>query len=378
MLASTLRWRPSLYRPSLLLLALLMASPAGALPRYAARYSQKCLLCHDDPAGGGKRSAYASQYLVPTEMVLRPPAADAAAIDPQLNEAISLGADLRTLYRYHPEAARKRSDNLFQMQGDLYLQIQVDARISLHLEQGLSGAGEAYGLAFLLPAGGYLKAGRFAPSFGWRLADHSQFVRAESGFAPPVDLDVGLELGFFPAGVTSLSLGLFNGAGGQVLDGDNRPAFALRGEWRPEVGPLKAGLGASLYRDEEAAAGRERRLGGPFAYAALGPLTWLGEWDWLRREAADGSASTALLASQELCWALRPGLELRATFDFQDVDVNARSGSRRRTGIGVDLLATPFIGLTAMVNWHDAQPGPALRAGEADYEDFYLILHFLY
>lgn len=355
------------------------AGDAGALPRYAARYGQKCLLCHDDPAGGGKRSAYASQFLVPTEMVLRPPAAEgAAAIDPALNERISLGADLRTLYRYHPEAARKAADNLFQMQGDLYLHVQVDARVSLHLEQGLAGAGDAYGLAFLLPAGGYLKAGRFTPNFGWRFADHSQFVRTESGFAPPADLDVGVEIGLFPGGVTSFSLGLFNGAGGQVLDGDNRPAVALRGEWRPELGALKAGLGASLYRDEEAAAGRERRLGGPFAYAALGPLTWLGEWDWLRREAAAGPEPTALLASQELCWALRPGLELRATLDFHDADVHARSGSRRRAGIGIDLLATPFIGLTAMVNWHDTQPGPALDAGDADYEDLYLILHFLY
>jgi hypothetical protein len=351
---------------------------AQALPRYAARYGQKCLLCHDDPTGGGKRSAYASQFLVPTEMVLRPLAADGAAIDPQLNERISLGADLRTLYRYHPEPEHKAADNLFQMQGDLYLHLQVDARVSLHLEQGLAGSGDAYGLAFLLPAGGYLKAGRFAPSFGWRFADHSQFVRAEGGFAPPVDLDVGVELGLFPAGVTSLTLGLFNGAGGQLLDGDNRPALALRGEWRPELGPLKLGLGASLYRDEEAAAGRERRLGGPFGYAALGSLTWLGEWDWERRESAEGEEPTALIVSQELCWALRPGLEVRATLDFHDADVQARSGSRRRAGIGVDLLATPFIGLTAMLNGHDTQPGPALAAAGADYTDFTLILHFLY
>lgn len=361
-----------------LALAVLPPAPAQALPRYAARYGQKCLLCHDDPAGGGKRSAYASQYLVPTEMVLRPPAAEAPAADPQLNERISIGADLRTLYRYHPEAARKAADNLFQMQGDLYLHVQVDARVSLHLEQGLAGAGEAYGLAFLLPAGGYLKAGRFAPAFGWRLADHSQFVRELTGLAPPADLDVGVEIGLFPGGASSVSLGLFNGSGGQLLDGDNRPAWALRGEWRPELGPLRLGLGGSGYRDEEAGAGRERRLGGPFAYAALGPLSWLGECDWERRDAAAGPSPTALIASQELCWALRPGLDLRATLDFHDPDVHARSGSRRRAGLGVELLLTPYLGLAAMLNWHDAQPGPALAAGEADHESAYCILHFLY
>lgn len=361
-------------RTSLAVAALLLAPSADALPRYAAQYGQKCLLCHDDPSGGGKRSAYASQYLVPSELALRPPA-DPATIDPQLNERIAIGADLRTLYRFHPEAARKGADNLFQMQGDFYLQLQVDARVSLQFEQGLNGAGEVYGLAFLLPTGGYVKAGRFAPAFGWRFADHTQVVRDRAGFAPPADLDVGVELGLLP-GSASLSLGLFNGAGGQLLDGDNRPAYALRGEWRRELAALKLGLGASLYREEEAAPGRERRLGGPFAYVALGPLTWLGECDWERRERADAGPQTALLASQELCWTLRPGLALRGLFDFHDPDAGARSGSERRVGLGAELLATPFVALSAMLSWWDVQPGPAV--GETDHEAFSLILHFLY
>ncbi|MBM4116437.1 hypothetical protein FJ251_01665 [bacterium] len=366
-----LRWRRRLL---LSLAPLLLAQSAAALPRYAAHYGQKCLLCHDDPSGGGRRSAYASQYLVPSELALRTPA-DAAAIDPQLNERIAIGVDLRTLYRYHPDAARKSADNLFQMQGDLYVQLQVDARVSLHLEQSLSGAGEVYGLAFLLPAGGYLKAGRFAPAFGWRFADHTQVVRERAGFAPPADLDVGVEVGLLPSGA-GLSLGIFNGAGGQLRDSDNRPALALRGEWRRELAALKLGLGASLYREEEAAAGRERRLGGPFACVALGPLTWLGECDWERRERAEGGPQTALLASQELCWTLRRGCALRALFDFHDPDASAQSGSERRFAIGAELLATPFVGVSTLMSWWDAQPGPAV--GATDYEAFSLILHLLY
>ena len=45
-----------------------LASPSSALPRYTARYEQKCALCHVNPSGGGLRSSYASRQLVPEEI----------------------------------------------------------------------------------------------------------------------------------------------------------------------------------------------------------------------------------------------------------------------------------------------------------------------
>jgi hypothetical protein len=359
------------------LAAALLTPAASALPRYAASYGQKCLLCHDDPAGGGKRSAYATQYLIPEEMVIRRPAdAVLEAIDPALNDRVSLGADLRTLYQYHSDAALKSADSFFQMQASVYLHVQLDTRLSLHVERGPSAGGEAYGLAFVLPAGGYLKAGRFTPAYGWRFGDHTRFVRELTGFAPPANDDVGLELGLFPGGDVSLSAGLFNGSGGQPLDGDNRPAVALRGEWRHEFGGLRAALGGSFYRDEEAGPGLERRLGGPLAYLALGPLTWLGEWDLVRREFEEGPAVVALVASQELDWAPHAGLTLRLIYDHHDPDIDLTTGTHRRLGLGTDLLLTPFVGLQAMFNWHVYGDGPAFTA--ADHNEATLILHFLY
>lgn len=38
---------------SLPVLLLLVAPEASALPRYSARYGQDCLLCHQNPTGGG-------------------------------------------------------------------------------------------------------------------------------------------------------------------------------------------------------------------------------------------------------------------------------------------------------------------------------------
>jgi hypothetical protein len=359
------------------LLLAVMPDDGGALPRYTARYGQKCLLCHVDPSGGGMRSSYASQYLVPTEMSLRAfTMEELETIDPAIGEAVSLGADLRTLYLYSPEASRKDGNNFFQMQGDVYLRIQAGERLSLHLDQGISETTELFGLAFVLPAGGYVKAGRFTPAYGWRFADHEQFVRKYTGLAPPGRTDVGFELGFFPGGDLSLSFGLLNGAAGQRLDGDNRPAFVGRAELRRSFGDTNLSIGASAYRDEEAAAGAEHLLAGPFAYLSHGRLTWLGEWDWDRREDGEGGQLTALAASQELVWQLRQGLDLRATWNLFDPDVKLKTGSHVKLGLGLDLLATPFVGLLAMLSHNRFESGDAFS--EEDFLRAEIMLHFLY
>ena len=50
----------------------LPALTARAVPRYSARYEQNCMLCHVNPSGGGMRSAYAVQELIPKEFLISP------------------------------------------------------------------------------------------------------------------------------------------------------------------------------------------------------------------------------------------------------------------------------------------------------------------
>nr|MEE4266754.1 hypothetical protein [Candidatus Krumholzibacteria bacterium] len=47
---------------------LILAGEAHAVPRYTAQYGQSCTLCHTNPTGGGLRTEYASQYLIPEEI----------------------------------------------------------------------------------------------------------------------------------------------------------------------------------------------------------------------------------------------------------------------------------------------------------------------
>ena len=114
----------------LVALTLLVAATAHALPRYSARYGQACILCHENPTGGGLRSEYATQYLVPQEL-----AASGAEDEPfpsLLNDRILLGADLRTL-AHREEGGR---GGLLAMQSDVYLSARLSGSVTAYVERG--------------------------------------------------------------------------------------------------------------------------------------------------------------------------------------------------------------------------------------------------
>lgn len=355
-----------------LLLGLLCVAPeaAQATPRYAAQYQQNCNLCHANPTGGGMRSAYAASYIVPSELtVMEWPEELADRLHPQITPALSVGADLRTLYLYSPERAHR--DNFFQMQAVFHAQLEID-RFSIYLAQGQSATREAYGLGYLLPANGYVKVGRFTPAYGWKWDDHTMFVRERLGFLPPAHTDVGVEMGLYP-GEFGLQAAVMNGAGGLIQDIDHRMAGFARADVRKRVLGASLTLGGSYSYSEPGFA--IRRQAGPFASIHLGPLTWVGEADLLQIRTPSGP--DALVTSHELTARLKRGLYARATYDFHDPDIDRETGAVTRYGIGMDSLIYPFLGVQAMAVWYERDEGPAV-SGEQEYFQPRVMVHFLY
>jgi hypothetical protein len=353
-------------------LGLILAAPLQANPRYAARYDQRCGLCHDDPAGGGKRSLYAAQFLVPTEMSWRPMDDKARArIQPMLGPNLSVGVDLRTLHHYSDD--RTEPQNFLQMEGNLYLAFQPDARVTAYLTRGTSGSYEVFGIAYVLPYSGYAKVGRLVPPFGWRLPDHSAFVRSYGGFTPPGHSDVGVELGIFP-GRLELQAALTNGARGQIGDNDRDLACSGRAAARFHLVGIKGALGGSgAYNGSP---GAKASAAGPFGSLSWKSLTWVGEADWSRRDLADGGSVRGLDLTQEFSLRVLPGWDLLATHDFHDPDTGRQTGALNRYGFGVELLPSPFLQLRAVADFYDAQKGPDLPRD--DYFQSEVQVHFLY
>ena len=69
--------------------AILAAAPGDATPRYSMKVGQQCNLCHHNPSGGGLRSLYASQYLLPTRlaMVVKPES-ELETMNPRIGENV--------------------------------------------------------------------------------------------------------------------------------------------------------------------------------------------------------------------------------------------------------------------------------------------------
>lgn len=355
-----------------------------ATPRYALRVGQSCILCHQDPSGGGQRSAYATAYLVP-ERLARPRPEGAPRVNPQITPEVLLGADLRTFWLDRED--RDDHNNFVQMQGSVYLSLQPDPRLLgyVHEEfgQGAASAPEVFALAWLAPGQIWAKAGRFVPAFGWRPADHRTFTRTSFVIFPenPPQSDTGLELGA-RRGPFELQLSMTNGEFASPFELNDELAFWARGAALRSLGPVNAAAGASYAQHR--GTGLHRWTGGPFAGAAYGRLAWWGELDWthtVRPDPAGGpplDVRTGITASHELAVRLVQGVDLVATWDFHDPDVRTASGAGRRVGLGIDALLWPFLEVRAKDNRFTRDPGPDAPALPDGVNQAELEIHFLY
>lgn len=365
--------------------ALVVPEALQAIPRYSARYRQNCNLCHHNPTGGGMRTLYASKYIVPTEMVLKTIQSEAVGtIRPDVSESITIGTDIRTIHHWANTERDWPELNFFQMQADLYVRFQADQRLSAYIDLGQTSTFEVFGLAYVLPWNGFVKFGRFTPAFGWKFADHRQFVReGRTGdalqdlfFEPPRHTDVGIEVGVYP-GDFSLVASALNGEPGDTGDRDDDLGHMVRGAYRFRLGPAGLALGGSWYRNT--AGGNQRTAGGPFWYLNVGPFTWLGETDWSQEDQPDRTR-TAFITSHELSWQVIPGLEARAVYNHADPNIHDDTGTRIKAGGGLDALITPFFGVKAMVNVYQDKDGAEGDDVEEDrsYTQTEFTLHLFY
>jgi len=356
--------------PFLALVLALSGVPEGlAEPRFTALYGQDCSLCHVNPTGGGLRSLYASQYLVPEELARPTRNEDGlASLNPEITPGLTMGADLRTLL-YQQEGG---DGSVFSMQGDLYVHGQVSPEVGIYFEQGQSRAGEIFGAAHLLPLDGYVKAGRFIADYGWRFADHQMFNRRylyDPGGSddPGVQYGSGLEVGVSP-GIFTATASVQEVARGNPDPrlGDN---YAYRALIQKSFGGFRTGLGGSVVRRADPS-GHLRAAGG-FWYLGVGPVTWLGEIDETRQ-----GETLGLLAAHELGIRFVRGWEVLATYNFQDPDRAQRSGARHRAGGGVQVMPAPFFSTQIMVNYWWLDQGPAVSG--TDYGELQLLAHFFF
>lgn len=353
---------------------------AYTVPRYSAIYEQDCNLCHFNPTGGGERTTYASQFLIPEEMSIDSlTKEEMEKFTPQISSSVTIGADLRTFFfasDLENPLAVNRSENFMQMQGNLYFALQMTDRISAHFSKGISTSYEMYGLGYVLPLNGYVKAGRFVPPFGWRFADHTHFTRDLMGFFPPNHTDVGVEAGIYPEHF-SLNVAVMNGQLGATQDFNSKVALVGRGLYRWNIAGVAGGLGGSVWRNETDT--ETRTVAGPLAYLHWKRLTWVGEADFDRHEPTTGETVNGMFTSNELSFEARQGVVLKGTLDFWDPDSDLDSGTRTRYGGGVEVMPYPFVKLEALFHvYRTGEGSEGMSLTRLEYQQLIAQVHLLY
>jgi hypothetical protein len=308
----------------------LVATLAHAEPYLAVRMGAKCMTCHVNPTGGGKRTEYGTIYgytALPEGRLEAP--SGAAAPGPwtgKINDYFAVGADARmNLESTH---APNREDTLaFRVQGaQLYADFQiVPNRLSFYVDEriapGIALSRETYALLWSQNKSAYVKAGRFFLPYGLRLEDDSAFIRQASGInfnSSDEGIEGGLELGPW-----STALAVSNGNAG-IAENNTGKQYSLLASFVQPVWRL--GTSFNLNKND----GADRKMQNVFAGLRTGIVSWLGEADYITNEGTPTGVRKQRAGLLEANVEVLKGHNLKLTYEQLDPDLDVAEDQRKR------------------------------------------------
>ena len=312
----------------LAVLAALSGLPATARaePYIAVATGLKCTVCHVNPTGGGKRTAYGDVY-AQTELAAQVLSmGDQGPWTGELTKRLAMGGDLRADVDAVDTPGANRSNRFTVEQGTAYAEFRaIPGLLTVYADQQFAPGGsqnrEAYVLLTPSSSKYHVKVGQLFLPFGWRLQDDTAFVRQASGVnyeTPDRGVEVGLELPKWSA-----QAALSNGtAGGGETDAGKQVSLSaayVRSRWR---------LGAS-YNVNNADLG-DREMESLFAGARTGPISWLAEIDYIGDETPGGGRRRMYASLLEGNWRFRKGHNLKLSYEFLDPDRDVAEDQRER------------------------------------------------
>jgi len=317
------------------LLAALIFSPARSEPYIAVRTGEKCMACHVNPTGGGKRTEgggkYAQTSFAAERLDLKTGKAVPASSEPALwsgkiNDHFAIGGDLRATARgtFIPNTEDQYAFDPTRAQ--LYLEIKpIVDRLTVYVDQrfapGAATNREAFAMLWTEGRYAYVKAGRMFIPFGLRIEDDTAFIRQVSGttFTSSDDgVESGLEIGPWSANVS-----VTNGAGGGTETNRGKLVSSLvtfvQRSWR-------VGLSAAT----NFSGAQDRRMQSVFTGLRTGPVSWLGSWLNVTDDGTPTGRLTQRATLAEANLEAATGHNLKLTYEYYDPSAEVREDQRER------------------------------------------------
>jgi hypothetical protein len=257
------------------------------------------------------------------------------------------------------------------MQGDVYMNFKLARKVNIYLDKGLYSGFEIFGMLNILPGNGYVKIGKFVPSYGTKLDDHRTFIRQETGFSAERSRPelTGGEIGFTARSLNIVG-GVFNaadpfGAGGskKALLGRVDGIFKLN-----EEGTMNLGVGGNVFTKEMGVSDRMTLFGamGSFSY---NDLSLLGEVDWMRTKVS-GTTIKGIVSYVEAGYVATPGLDFKVMYEFFDRDTDLKTGSQSRYSFGFEFFPISGVEVRPLYRFNVEDPTNVSN------DEFNLLIHF--
>lgn len=340
---------------------LLLARAAQAEPYLAVREGYNCSGCHTNVTGGGKRSDIPTIH---AHDILHYPnwfGKFSNPTDPftgEVNKYISLGGDLRVsnVATFQDQGANGRVNNNTAFRGRLqtdtldvneaetYLELRlIPEMLTFYLDQEFAPSTdtrEVFGLLRGLPFNGFVKAGRMFLPYGLQLLDDTAFIRGGRNGSSTTNFSFNTRQAAFEVGVEpgpySAIFAVSNGASG---DRDVWVSGTVSAMWTEVPVVRNVFLGGSA-----------AHMGGSvdnvefcfFGGSNLGPLTGLGEVDFLETNTATAGQQGTFIGYGELDYLLMRWLNLKSTVSYSDDDGDLTSRANDSENV-VTVGLEPFL-----------------------------------
>ena len=334
---------------------LLSASLAHAEPYLAVQNGFKCGQCHVNPTGGGKRNLF-GMIFARTQLAANNVLRDEKALgwNSSVTDWFGIGGDYRGGFKNIDLPRGPDTSETTTTKGAVYLEFKaVPNLLTVYFDQQLAPGSsierERYVLVTPLHGKMTIKAGQFFLPFGLRLQDDASFVRQRSGinFDTPDDgIELGLELPKWSAQVAAT-----NGtAGAGSAPGKSQVSLSasyVRPRWR-------AGASVNVNHDPLG----DRNMQAVFAGFKTGPVTWLGEMDFISDDRPVSGSDKQFATLFEADWRIAKGHNLKVGLELLDPNNHTSNDRQQRRSVVWEYAPMQLLQVRAGVRAYD---GPGAR-----------------
>lgn len=283
-------------------------------------------------------------------------------LDP--NPKVSVGGDIRLMSLAFAQKGRN-GVAAFPMEAQFYLATNPTGKTSFYADLGIRGsqqsvvpasaidafwAREVFLMFRDMPYNSYVRVGRFSQPYGWRIQDHTAFIRANrfDQFRQGYGVEVGTSPNEGWGNIAAWRQGL-PGWPGDVLPG----GFGVTAQGGLRKLGYQAGLSAHYMRADRAAGfvgellgvaadGTNEIMAGPMWAVNAYPFVYLGEADF-RRTIKDGVATDSWVVFNEVHWEYRKGITPKLRLEAIDQNIGVPGSTEVRTLLGAELNPYKYV-----------------------------------